>query len=170
MKLQFIILSLLLLTGTIFANMDTSQIASINYNEQPFKPNPSGALLRSLALPGWGQYYNREYIKGGLITAVEGYFIYSVIKYQINMNDYLNKRGQLDPDNTVYEEYKDKYNKEKSKRDSALWWFLGIKFLSIVDAYVDAHLFKFQDEVNTEVGLEIKPSNDTEFVCISLSF
>ena len=135
-----------------------------------FAPKPYGALLRSLAVPGWGQYYNRKYIKGGLVTLLEGYFIYSLVDRQLKMNDYLDKRAGLATDSELYERYKNKYNEAKADRDTALWWWLGIKFLSVVDAYVDAHLFQFQEEVETKIGWGIRRDERGEYLCISLYF
>ena len=41
--------------------------------------SPKGALLRSLAVPGWGQFYNGQYIKGPVVIVAQATCIYFAI-------------------------------------------------------------------------------------------
>ncbi len=101
------------------------------YSDTPLK-SPWGAALRSLFFPGWGQWYNESYYKSvfyfGLSTAV-GYTVYH--------NDRLYRE-------TGAETYKD--------QRSRYFWYLGLTYLFMVlDAQVDAWLFKFDEVARFDV-------------------
>lgn len=76
-----------------------------------------GAVLRSIALPGWGQFYNGKRVKGSVIATVE---VASAIAWVV-------RREQI---------------KERGIRTRNIYLFstIGIALYSIADAYVDAHL------------------------------
>ena len=84
-------------------------------------PSPRGAMVRSLVLPGWGQFYNRRKVKGVVIAAAE---VGSAVAFFVRRNDLRKNRipGQA------------------SERNVFLFTTLGVIFYSMVDAYVDAHL------------------------------
>ena len=70
---------------------------------------------------------NGKYIKGLLLTSLQGYSIYKFSDY--------NKNNQI------------------SKRNTYAWWILGLYFYGVIDAYVDSSLKNFpnnekKDEVN----------------------
>ena len=83
--------------------------------------SPRRAMLRSLALPGWGQFYNRRVIKGGLIAAAE---VGSAGAFFV-------RRNQINKERVVG---------TPPRRNIYFFSTLGIVFYSMVDAYVDAHL------------------------------
>ena len=80
-----------------------------------------GALLRSLALPGWGQFYNRRPIKGSLIAAAQ---VSSTVAFFVRRGQ-LNRRPPVDG---------------FSERNIFLYTTIGLILFSMGDAYVDAHL------------------------------
>jgi hypothetical protein len=45
------------------------RLAASGVQDTPWTPSPRGALLRSLAIPGWGQIYNRQPLKAPVIWA-----------------------------------------------------------------------------------------------------
>ena len=83
--------------------------------------SPRGAMLRSLAVPGWGQFYNQKTIKAGVIAVAE---VGSVVAFFVRRNEI--RRNQI-PGQT-------------SERNIFLFGTLGVILYSIADAYVDAHL------------------------------
>ncbi len=83
--------------------------------------SPRRAMLRSLALPGWGQFHNRRVVKGGLIAAAE---VGSAVAFFVR-RDQINKERVVDA---------------PPRRNIYFFTTLGIVFYSMVDAYVDAHL------------------------------
>jgi hypothetical protein len=106
------------------------------------KTNPRGALLRSAFVPGWGQYYNRKYIKGTIIAGGEGYLIYGIVKYWREVNKHRsNFQHSTDP---VYQASEfGLYNNARNKRNLRLWIVSATIFYSMFDAYVDAQLSDF---------------------------
>ena len=75
-------------------------------------------------IPSAGQIYNKYYHK------VVGFWLlesYSVHKF----NDY-NKRDKV------------------ANRNTYGWWIVGLYIMSIIDAYVDAHLSTFPVEVESD--------------------
>ena len=77
-------------------------------------------MLRSLALPGWGQFHNGRVIKGGMIAAAE---VGSAVAFFVRRHQV----GENLEDGTT-------------RRNLYLFTTIGIVFYSMVDAYVDAHL------------------------------
>jgi hypothetical protein len=101
-------------------------------------------------IPGWGQFYNESYWKIPVVWGVSAWFIY----LWMDRND-------------LYVYYKDQYNISlnetsngnrsfyKSRRDfyrddrDLFAIYLGLTyFLNLIDAYVDAHLFDFDININ----------------------
>jgi hypothetical protein len=57
----------------VFNFLDCYHYLSRSKKPRVHESSPKGALLRSLLVPGWGQFYNREYAKLGLLLmAVAG--------------------------------------------------------------------------------------------------
>jgi hypothetical protein len=93
------------------------------HSDLPLK-SPWGAVARSAMVPGWGQVYNESYIKGVVSLGIFSTFAYNVINYSVKYTD------------TGESYYKD--------RRSVHSWYLGLTYVLIMlDAYVDANLFKF---------------------------
>ncbi len=69
-------------TSTVDLGVWPAQFGQNSFEQEGARrPSPTGALLRSLAVPGWGQVYNRQYLKapvvvGGMALLV-GVVVYS---------------------------------------------------------------------------------------------
>ena len=94
--------------------------------------SPAEAAKYALLFPGGGQFYNENYIKGGILIGLE---IYSLIKF----NDY---RLDIKCDNI---------SSAISKRNKSLWWSFFIYFYGFIDAVVEAHLMPHEIVMNTPV-------------------
>ncbi len=123
--------------------------------------SPTGALFRSVAFPGWGQLYNRKYLKAGLVFGVETTFLVLMVIDWDRMNEHKKLFDSL-PENhqDKYWEY-EQYKFYKDRKNLYLWSILTTVFLSMFDAYVDAHLYNFDKEMD-EIGLEIHPQTGKE--------
>ena len=100
------------------------------------KKNPTGAMVRSILIPGWGQFYNGKYFKAVAVFAIETGIVASAI--------YLD---QLASDSKTEEEkayYLD-------QRNARYWWLLLAKLLSMLDAYVDAQLSDFDESPSLSI-------------------
>ncbi|MFZ1684899.1 MAG: DUF5683 domain-containing protein [Candidatus Zixiibacteriota bacterium] len=115
--------------------------------EQHLVQNPTTALFKSLAIPGWGQVGNKRYFKAALFAGLEIWFVGEAIHYAGQASDYRKQYdAAVDPfyRNHYHGLYKDRYT-----RRSKFIWYAGITtFISIFDAYVDAHLSGEQAERN----------------------
>ncbi len=95
------------------------------HSDKPLK-SPWGAVARSAMLPGWGQIYNESYIKAVVSFGVFSTFTYNVINYS-----------------RKYSETGEGYYKDRRIVQS---WYLGLTYVLImIDAYVDANLYKFDE-------------------------
>lgn len=138
----------------IFILFGFSQVYGFEFQKKPMR-----SAFYSLIIPGGGQYYNENYWKFGGVVAIEGYFIARTIYHQLEANTHYDKYKksllQSDYQNYLYYYY-------EVRND--YWWLGATVVLSMIDAYVDAHLFnydknkkkinlKFFDE---KISLEIK--------------
>lgn len=96
--------------------------------------NPTGALLRSAVLPGWGQLYNEEPLKGIAFAAVE----LGLLGWLISENGAAEDARQSGDDAS--------YQIHRQRRLDLIWYTSAAWLLGMVDAYVDAHLYSFTAE------------------------
>lgn len=101
--------------------------------------SPSGALFRSLAVPGWGQFYNGEYVKGPIVIAAQATCVYLAIDRYLTARDYYNQSRNTSDENERENLY-GKYNDYILETEFWGWLYVGFMALSAMDAYVDAHL------------------------------
>ncbi len=136
--------------------IDSSYNDDLSSNIEDYK-SPSGAMLRSAILPGWGQLYNESYWKipiiGGIITGLVYYWIKYNNQY-INFKDLYNESIKNNSPNNNYKLSRDFYRDERDLYAI----YLGLTyFLNIVDAYVDAHLFGFNlDLIDKTIKINLK--------------
>ncbi len=157
--------------------------------------NPNAALRRSI-IPGWGQWYNRQYLKvpvvyAGFIT-ISGGIAYTNRRYNLYRHAYL-YTARLDPGGEpVFPEYAAEYtrllaelnlpeentlsdseilsqrrrlephfkkNRELFRRNRDLLVIgVGIWYgLTIIDAFVSAHLFDFDVGADLTARLRVGP-------------
>jgi tetrahydromethanopterin S-methyltransferase subunit G len=121
--------------------------------------SPTGAVLRSLALPGWGQIYVEQYCKVPVFVGGAGFLWYRIISNHI---DYIDYKKQLDKiENKTSFEYqvlKSRTENAVDNRDLSVLYLLGVYVLSMVDAYSGAHLFDFN--INSNLSYSIFPTFD----------
>lgn len=103
------------------AQIDTARLLS----DIPVK-SPWGAVLRSAVLPGWGQLYNHKYLKSVVAFSINGLWGWRILYYQ--------------------HKWRETHKKVFRDRRNDAYWYFGITYLlTLVDAYVDAYLFGFED-------------------------
>ena len=106
------------------------------------KSSPTGALLRSALIPGWGQLYNGKYIKAGIFAVGEGYLIWHICRDWRDANRHeSNFKSSTDPQYQALEF--DQFKKAEDRRNIKIWILALTVFYSMFDAYVDAHLADF---------------------------
>jgi hypothetical protein len=122
------------------------------------RKSTTGAVLRSLVVPGWGQLYNESYYKAVGFALIEGLQIASISGLHKKMlaakcENYFpeqyaegsEERRNAESANRRADADEMRY---RERRNKTLWWFAGVVLLSLGDAYVDAQLY----------GIDISPN------------
>lgn len=116
-------------------------------NSHPFQ-SPTKALFKSVVFPGWGQFANRKYFKAAVILGLESYLIRKAIKNGNQASDWKEKWQEAkvsgDP---LLATYFANYSSSRDDRNTQFWLLALTVFLSMFDAYVDAHLAPFPDRI-----------------------
>lgn len=103
--------------------------------------SPRSALVRSLLIPGWGQWHNGRRLKATLVlgaTCVLG----AATAYENRQV----RNASTESDRTAY----------RHGRNTLAIWLIGTILYSMADSYVDAHLSGFDEEMQVRalsVGL-----------------
>jgi hypothetical protein len=165
---------------------------------EAFKPNPTKAVIYSALFPGLGQIYNRKYWKLPLVYAGAVGCLYGITWNGTQYRGYKNAyRDLLDhnPETNRWKAYNFSYyggteeqpetwntsavngfsNRLKNGRDNfrrnlELSYILsvGVYFLVMIDAYVDAQLFEF--DISEELSFKMEPALFERTATASRSF
>lgn len=128
----------------------------------PWKPEPTEALWRSGVLAGWGQFYNDEWFKGVLMLGAEVATVYGIVYHADQAaiekrlaESYFNS-ASTQPDSEwnsrLANEHLKNFNDHRVAYETHIWLTALVVVYSMLDAYVDAHLYDF--EVDEELGEE----------------
>ncbi len=145
---------------------DSLQIAATRVERGVLKPHrsPMGALLRSVVVPGWGQMYNHRYIKAVIVAGVETFFLVKAVDWWSKTESQYRTVQSSAPELQYFEF--NRYLNYRQNRNDYLWATGITIFISMFDAYVDAHLAGF--DVDVTPGFE--PKSDTAQLRLSLKF
>ena len=146
---------------------------------------PRGALLRSVAVPGWGQLYNRQYYKVPIVYAGLGLLAYLVVdrnsEYTLYRHAFLfkawdeevlNDDAEVNPFPQFESDYAKLLAREglnnisssslepirdslRRNRDLSILGIGVVYALSTLDAYVSAHLLQF--DISEDLSLRVLP-------------
>lgn len=130
------------------------------------KPWPTGALLRSVVIPGWGQVYNKQYIKAVIYGGTEIALAYTTSHYWKQMDTH-QKNFTNSTDRTYQAQEYFYYQNSRDNRNLFLWLTGLTFFVSIFDAYVDAHFADF-DQPDKAFQANFIPKSDGLY--LSLNF
>jgi len=182
-----VILGVVLLVAGGGPNRSRAQPDSVRteiLKQKGFPPNhsPKGALWRTAAVPGWGQYYNRQYYKIPFIyagLAGLGARIYRANqRYVLFDRAHLYGLGQEMDGENPHSQYESQFNEVKEEtflgqsvrlsevrnqrdkfrrqRDLAILGSGLFYALVLLDAYVSAHLLTF--DVDDDLAVRVHPT------------
>jgi hypothetical protein len=98
-------------------------------NSESFISSPTGALLRSVAFPGWGQWSNGKKQKAAVYFGIESYWITKAMIWRHRART----AGNLS-----------EFTHARDRRNS-FYWLTGITiFVSMFDAYADRYLLTLE--------------------------
>jgi hypothetical protein len=148
---QYVLLIFLIGLLAITASISADSLSVQGDSVRRIKPKrvPMGALLRSVAVPGWGQYYNRKYIKSAVVFGVETFFIAKAVHWWKKTENQYNSIQQTSDESQQSTRYSI-YRSYRTNRDDYLWGVGLTVFLSMFDAFVDAHLAGFDVDITPD--------------------
>jgi hypothetical protein len=139
--------------------------------EQRLYQNPTVALFKSMLVPGLGQLGNRRYFKAALFFGLDAWFVGSAIHYGRQAADF---RSRYESDTTIAgrNAWFSLYDDRRDQRNKFTWFAVIVTFISMFDAYVDAHLSGFpQATQNSAVSFEVQPYREAGMAAtVSISF
>jgi hypothetical protein len=130
----------------IISNLFSQQKVDFRTEEEQLK-DPKIALKRSLTIPGAGQLYNDQKVKGYALMAGEVLALWSFNDNRKKYNNY------EDSDSNS----KDHYLRERNR---FAWIAIGLYFYGVLDAVVEAHLDNFDEVVKESDPLNNKGTDN----------
>lgn len=163
------------------AQPDSTRRAILEERGLPPDHSPRKALWRALAVPGWGQWYNRQYYKipfvygglGGITVALINTnrqylrFRHAALfklsqergnnEYPQFEDEYESIRDEVggEVSSDVLRRERDRYRRLRDLSVIGLGLYYG---LTVLDAYVSAHLLTF--DVGEDLSMQIYPTPD----------
>lgn len=144
--------------------------------KEPFLPNPQKATWYAIACPGLGQIYNRSYWKLPIVYGGVLAFTYLISWNGRMYNDYRNAYYDIIDDNPATDSYLDilpnyggapeekqrwtntlktRTTSYRRSRDLSIFGGVALYVVSVIDAFVDAHLYDF--EVSDDLSFRVEP-------------
>ncbi len=111
---------------------------------------PRWVMFRSLFVPGWGQAYNRSWLKAAAIAGGEIWFITKIVEDRDALED-LDQAVQVARDSAdaeLEEVAVEAYNARSAQLTRREWFLGGLIAYAMVDAYVDAHFRNFRMDLD----------------------
>lgn len=129
---------------------------SVNF-EKHLVQDPTKALFKSMLLPGLGQLGNKKKRKALIYFGLYGWFLAETFHYGSQASDFLDKFDQTSKDNiSLRNDYYSLYLDRKDERNKFRWFTIIVTFVSMFDAYADAHLSGFPKlKENTGLSFDI---------------
>ncbi len=134
------------------------------YATRPFdsikSQNPTAALFKSMLVPGWGQIGNKKYIKAAIVIGGEAYFLSQLVHHAKITRD---KKAafQAEPlGSATRDRLFEEYQAARDDRNLNTWYLGTVIFISMFDAYVDAHLANFPKYDRT-FSFNLEPMENT---------
>ena len=145
----------------------TSRASINNPSGLPIRKRwPTGALFRSAVIPGWGQVYNRQYLKAVINGGAEIALALATRDYWRQMNAH--QRNFMNSTDLSYKSQEFRlYENSRDNRNLYLWLTGLTAFISMFDAYVDAH---FADFKQTDKAFEASLMPATDGIRLNFSF
>lgn len=104
----------------------------------------SGAIYRSLLLPGWGQVYNREPVKAGLFAGLEGLSAGLAVFFHVWGQQGANAYSQLGAGTSAarFRELEERAELGFTLRNALLGATLGLHLLNVLDASLSGRTYE----------------------------
>jgi hypothetical protein len=129
--------------------------------------SPTAALFKSMLIPGWGQVGNHAYIKAAVVIGLESVLIGAVVHHIGKTSDAKKPydAALLTSDADLITTTFGVYDTAKNKRNQYYWMTGAFIFISMFDAYVDAHLARFPKR-QKELSLKVMPGQQEDIKAV----
>lgn len=132
--------------------------------ERP-KKSALWAMFASTVLPGGGQVYTGNRLRGIFFLAAQGAVLTKFFLEHTETEDAWARYQRTHE----YSDYLD-YDHHFKRRYDYLWWCGLVWGLSIADAYVDAHLYAFEENGTPHLAVTTSPTGPDLRVMLAFSF
>jgi len=141
-------LGLALLAGSPAGAQTAPRRAATRPDSIPHRAKPFSVMLRSAAVPGWGQVYNHKIVKAAAVVGVEGFLVFGALQELKRQNQALDREAAIlgaggDVTDPAYTQAVLDESTHRNRKISYIWFGIAAHLLSMADAYVDAHLASF---------------------------
>ncbi|NNE10289.1 MAG: hypothetical protein HKN20_17145 [Gemmatimonadetes bacterium] len=123
--------------------------------------SPFWSSARSLVVPGWGQLRNGSEFRGGVVFGLQTYFLLRYRVAERRGRFYDEERSAENPrwDSAYLDE---RVADSKDTRGDMVWWSVITLLYSVIDAYVDAHMVGFDEQIEEveRVTFSIEPNGE----------
>ena len=123
--------------------------------EKTIIKSPRTAMLCSLIVPGLGQLYNGKKFKALIVFGAE----VGLLSNSIYLNQ-MYKQSTYPADKEFY----------INNRNLSTWWLVGTILFSVLDAYVDAHLYHFDESPELSINFDRAGQNRNIVLSFSMFF
>lgn len=119
------------------------------HQNKGFFASPTGALLRSVVIPGWGQWSNGKKQKAFIYAGVESYFFAKALTWRGRAADRLRAwEASCDSEGGCNSALFSTFDSARDRRNY-FYWLLGTTiFVSMFDAYADRYLITLEQTRN----------------------
>lgn len=97
--------------------------------------------VRSGLVPGWGQLANGKPLKAALLAGLDGWWLYGVLSHEADRKDAV-RAGDTAAANTAVD-----------RRNFRIWMMGATALYAMLDAYVDAHFYDYDEGWTGRIGL-----------------
>ncbi|MDP6528815.1 MAG: DUF5683 domain-containing protein [Gemmatimonadota bacterium] len=132
-------------------------------------PSPFARAVRSAVVPAWGQMTNDRPVKASVIFAVQAYLYTGILVESRRATDF-QSRAVNAADAGTQAWLEDRAQEHFSRRRNLVFWSILGAFYSAVDAYIDAHLGDFEEDLEESRTLfaEVDPHEGT--IAVGIAF
>ncbi|MFQ5905888.1 MAG: DUF5683 domain-containing protein [bacterium] len=110
--------------------------------------SPFWAMAASAAIPGGGQFYCENYLRGAIFCAAQA-TLAAMSLYEHMLTEEAHRRYKQSGSLEDYGDYAHHFD----RRNDLLWWDVGVWVFSIADAFVDAHMYRFGSRKGLRLGV-----------------
>jgi hypothetical protein len=148
-------IALLLVLAPVSARAQAPPDTARGERPRPWHERPWSIMARSAVLPGWGQLKNGRPLKAGVALALEGFAGVRLVRAWRDVDAAARREDEAFAigDEAAAAAARADYDRAYNRRSTAGWILGAAVALSMLDAYVDAHLIQFDADFGSDPAL-----------------